>query len=512
MATTTPRRRLPLADGHGQGGKAAIAARIAALTLAAVVTAVVMLPVVRLTGPLILVLLLAAPVGWHLVKRPDHALMTLLVLIVLMEDDSKAFLGQTGLFYEFLPGLPLQPLDLVLGCVTGGLVIGLVKERKPVHVHRWLWVPLPILTCALVWGAVVGYTSGGDLNTLLNSFRVFALLIVTPLAAAATAIRHRMLDSLLRWWFILVSVKALGGVASWLTGQGRAAGTSRITYYTPTMNQLTLIAVLGVLALALRFGRVQVNRWILAGAVASTLSLVLALRRSFWIGLILGVLLVLIIATGRQRRVWLLLGGALIMAGAGLVLSAGGATNSDNPVLQRAEIRNDAEDRYRLDEQANVFAEIERNPLKGIGLGVPWEAREPLSLEFESGRNYTHVAIFFFWLKLGPLGVLGYGALTMVTIGLGLRLWRLEQAHDRWLASAGLGIAIGQIALVVIELSGTFTGASSRFTVAMGLVIGWTAAAVLRSEERHRVEEANVVRALPPLPPTALAVPDLPAP
>jgi hypothetical protein len=335
-------------------------------------------------------------------------------------------------------------------------------------------------------GAINGYFAEADLNTLLNSFRVFGLLVVVPLVTAIAVDRYRLVTRLVRFWFALVTAKFVIGVVGWFLGAGRGLGDTRITYYTPTMNYAALLVILAVLALAMKCGPRAVTRAQWIGLTFALLSLTLALRRSFWIGLVLGVVLVVLVASGRRGRPWVILGGALIVAGVAVMLSAGGATNSDNPVIQRAEIRDDAEDRYRLDEQTNVFDEIQRNSWTGLGLGVPWEARHPLSLEFGAGRNYTHVAVFFFWLKLGPIGVLGYATIIAATGLLGTRLWRLDQDRNPQVAAAGLALAVGVLSLAVVELTGTFTGASGRFSTAQMLLLGWLGAAVVAAEARER--------------------------
>ena len=87
------------------------------------------------------------------------------------------------------------------------------------------------------------------------------------------------------------------------------------------------------------------------------------------------------------------------------------------PIVKRAaslnptSIEANAEDRYRLDERANVLAEIKRHPITGLGMGIPWAATaQTLSLESGEGegREYVHFAALWFWLKLGILGLCAY--------------------------------------------------------------------------------------------------------
>ena len=480
MATTTP--RTPRARVEARRRLLAFAS-LPVLTLA---TAIALIPAIDAVGALIVVVPIAVAVGWYIIQRPDHGLYALVFSITVFENDAAGVLGFTDRWYEFAPGLPVQPADILILAIIVGLIVDFNDERRAPRISPWIWLPVPFLLGGMASGVLIGYTAGADLNTLLNSFRIFALLVVMAVMTAITVDRYRLVTRLMNFWFALVTAKCAIGLLGWVLGAGRSLGSTRITFYAPTMNYNSLVLILGVLALALKYGPGAVTRWQWIGLSVATLSLVLAFRRSFWIGLVLGMVLVVLVASGKRGRPWVVLGGALVIAGGALMLNAGGATNSDNPVIQRAEIRDDAEDRYRLDEQTNVFGEIQRHQWTGIGLGVPWEARHPLSLEFGAGRNYTHVAVFFFWLKLGPLGVLGYFALIVATGALGVRLWRLELRHDPRLAAAGLALAIGVLALAVVELTGTFTGASDRFGNAQMLLFGWLSAAVVASEATSR--------------------------
>jgi len=155
-------------------------------------------------------------------------------------------------------------------------------------------------------------------------------------------------------------------------------------------------------------------------------------------------------------------------------------SQSQSPVVQRAQslapskLEARSEDRYRLDEQRNVIAELERRPLTGIGIGVPWAVRHPLAVTFPNGRFYTHVLVFWYWLKLGLAGVAAYVLIVLTTVHVGLGLWRRAKApRDRVLGLAAVGTMLG---LVVAETTGSFTGVDPRTTVLVALSLGGLAA------------------------------------
>jgi hypothetical protein len=105
---------------------------------------------------------------------------------------------------------------------------------------------------------------------------------------------------------------------------------------------------------------------------------------------------------------------------------------------------------------------------------VPWRARDPLPLEHESGRNYTHVVALWYWLNLGLLGVIAYVALCATTLYMSWKVWRgaLDPLH-RALALALLGSLVG---LIFAETTGAFTGVDTRFSIVEPIAFGVLAA------------------------------------
>jgi hypothetical protein len=201
--------------------------------------------------------------------------------------------------------------------------------------------------------------------------------------------------------------------------------------------------------------------------------------------------LVLLVATGRRGRALLIPGGALLAVALYLGFTAVSASQSQSPLIQRAQsfapsrLQVRAEDRYRLDEQRNVVAELSRHPLTGIGIGVPWTVRHPLALTFPNGRYYTHVVAFWYWLKLGLAGVVAYVLLVVAAVHAGLGLWRRAGSSlDRAL---GLGAAATMLGLAVAETTGSFTGVDSRTTIVVAIMLG--ALAALRRLDRGSASE-----------------------
>jgi hypothetical protein len=191
---------------------------------------------------------------------------------------------------------------------------------------------------------------------------------------------------------------------------------------------------------------------------------------------VLGVLLILLLGTTPTGR-RLLVPAGLVVAGAIWLL---GSLNfqSNLPIVKRAaslssfsKLEANREDRYRLDERANVLSEIREHPITGLGVGIAWQATAaPLSVEHEEGRQYVHFAALWFWLKLGVLGVLAYIG---VIAGSFLLAWRTRQAvRQPWLRAFCLATACGIAGLAVMDTTASFTGVEARFTVVLAAQIG----------------------------------------
>ena len=201
----------------------------------------------------------------------------------------------------------------------------------------------------------------------------------------------------------------------------------------------------------------------------------LSYRRSFWIATVLGLLLVVLLALSPVGR-RLLVPTALFVA-VGIWLLGSINFQASSPIVKRAaslspsSLTTNVEDRYRLDERANVVAQLEKKPITGLGILVPWEATaRPLPIEHEDAREYVHFAALWWWMKLGILGLIAYPLLLLSMGRLAWKVWR--KATEAIVRAFGLASLCGIAGLLVAETTATFTGAELRFTVVLGGQIG----------------------------------------
>jgi hypothetical protein len=219
---------------------------------------------------------------------------------------------------------------------------------------------------------------------------------------------------------------------------------------------------------------------VLAGAPVALLALILSYRRSFWIAGVFSLIVVAIIASRHRGRIVIALAGVALALSFGAVLTVGTSGSSTSPLAAKAKTLNpgggleeDKGDRYRLDERQNVIANIEEHPLTGIGLGVPWKVQYPLAETHD--RRYVHFALLWLWLALGPLGPIAYLVLMGAGMWTAVRVWR---RHPDPIVQVGAIACFGAIlAVIIVELTTTFTAVEPRFSIVLGAGFGWLAAA-----------------------------------
>lgn len=413
-----------------------------------------------------------------LLRFPGLTTALLLVGVVLIEPEDPGLLPTFNSFYNVIR-VSLTPVDILFFLALAGLLMRFARDGIRPDLPTPLTGALALLGLATVAGIITGVAanasvSAGDLyHRAMND----AYVILVPLLVVNVVRDSRALRIFAAIVAILAAVKGLSGTYSALAGIGSQLTEETISYLEPVPNLIMLTLLLGTLAALVR--RVRLPVWVLAGAPLSLLALVLSYRRSFWIAAAFTLIVVLVLASRRRGRAVLLLTGVVGALAFGAVATVGTTGPTAKPLVKRAQtlspagIETDRGDRYRTDERHNVIANIEEHPLTGIGLGVPWKIHQPLAETHD--RTYAHVAILWFWLAYGPLGAIAY----LLVIGAGLwaasRIW---SGHPDPLVQVGAFACFGALlAIVVVELTATFTGIEPRFSLVLGGLLGWLAAA-----------------------------------
>jgi O-antigen ligase len=453
----------------------ALARRELALSaLAAAATAVFALAGMHKLGTAGVLAPLVVVLGVILLMRPLVAVSLVVVLVIACEGPTFGLLTFTAQLYVVYKDI--TPVDVLVVLAVAAVGIDMVRNRRPLRVPRPLIVPDVTLAAAMIVGVVVGHAAGASLRFAATSEHVLAYLLFLPLAVANLELDRDRLKWLLGGALLLASAKAVLGLIELAGHLGTSVegGTTTLTYYEPTANWLIMIAVLAIFAALL--ARVKPPLWMLLASPLLVACLLLSYRRSFWIGTGLGVLLVLMLGTTPVGR-RLLVPAALAVAVAVWVLGSI-HFQSQSAIVKRASSLNpskleaSAQDRYRLDERANVLTEIAANPITGLGVTIPWKATtQTLSIETGAeGRQYVHFAALWFWLKLGILGLFAYVGIMIGSMWVAWQAWRAS--HEPLLRAFALASLCGMAGLLVMDTTASFTGVEARFTVLFAAQVG----------------------------------------
>jgi O-Antigen ligase len=416
---------------------------------------------------------LAVVLGCILLSRPLWAVTLVVTLVVLCEGPQFGILTFASHLYIQVYG-DISMLDVLVALAVLAVAIDVLRHRRPLLLPRPLALPLAILALAMVVGAITGYTAGATLRFAVASEHILGYLLLLPIAVANLDLERSQVERLLVGAAALAIVKAVLGLIEVAGHYGvPIEGTATLTYFEPTANWLIMIVLLGILAAVL--AHVRPPLWMLLGSPLLIACLVLSYRRSFWIGATLGLLLVLLLGTSPAGRRVLVV--ACLGVAAAIWLLGSVNFQSQLPLAKRvaslapAKLEANAEDRYRLDERANVLGAIREHPIAGIGMGIPWSADvQPLSVEHEEGRMYVHFAALWFWLKLGVLGLFAYVGILLGSMTLAWQVWR--HSREPLLSFFGLASLCGLAGLVAIDTTASFTGVDARFTVLLGAQLG----------------------------------------
>lgn len=411
-----------------------------------------------------------------LVQFPRLALGLLLGIAVMFEDDPEGFLSFTTNVYLGVP----SPLDLIFAATIAAALVEIGRTKEPPRLPGPFTIPLVLLGLAFAGGVATGYFANGDRGEMLTAITTAGLFLITPFLVVNLIHGRERVRMFAGVALAAAALKGVIGCAGWLLGLGRAFGDGVLTYYEPTANWVMVIFLLALVAAPLM--RAPLPLWAKIAAPFVLAALLLSFRRAFWLAGGLGlVTLLLCVLVGENRRSRVLLPAALIAAlGIGAYVAAGAGTQT-NPIAERAEtinptaVQQDAQDKYRIDENRNVRQEIAEDPITGIGLGIPWEARHPLAIQNDGGRQYTHVLFLWYWLKLGLFGLVGIASLFAIAVWTSYGLWR--RGAEPWLKAAGLTLMCAFIGLLVAETTASFSGVDGRFSIVLGAIIGWLAVA-----------------------------------
>jgi hypothetical protein len=200
-------------------------------------------------------------------------------------------------------------------------------------------------------------------------------------------------------------------------------------------------------------------------------------RRSGWVCLDLGLLLIVAFIFRLRRKVFFFVVCPLAIAYCGYLVVAWNATGVfAQPAravrsISSPDVRDASSNNYRKLETSNIRLNIQSHPVSGLGFGHEFTFYNPLpDLSSWSFWHYTpHNALLWLWMAMGPIGFITF--LTLIGAGTmrGVHLLRGAANDGRAPLLVALASTLPMIAVYsYVDLGLT----NARIAVLLGLVLG----------------------------------------
>jgi O-antigen ligase len=310
-------------------------------------------------------------------------------------------------------GLSLSPIDLLLGALAFGWVIGMLATRHWTLYRGRLFTPMMVFTAFVLVGLVWGLGRGGA--PYVAYWEIRALLYVPVLFVLITNLLDQPRQYRTLLWVVMVAL-TFNGLAALqeyfsLTAADRKALESLGEHGAAVQAAALIVFTVATWLFRRRDG--FSGRWVLLFmAVPVTWAFLLSERRAGMVALFAGLALVLLVLRWHnRRRFWMALPIVLVLFGAylGAFWNAPGvpgfpaqAVKSVVAPDQQSE-EDKASDEYRNIERHDVVTTIRANPVMGIGFGQRFYQPWPLpNISFFVFWEYiTHNSVLWIWMKAG---------------------------------------------------------------------------------------------------------------
>jgi O-antigen ligase len=455
------RRRLARAGGH-----LIWVAGLAAVLAGATYKVGVVPALLALAG------LLAVPL---LLNNSRAAFIAWITVIVIAENTEDWNISLFGKLYQKTPAY-FSITFLMLILAAGAALLDVIRPGREARLPDSFLPALGLVAIATAFGfATAALGPGIAKSSVLGAVQNYGSLLLPPLILVNVIRTTGELRRLVGYLAALTVLKSAAGVLAVVGGVTTAeVGLGRVSYLAPAINWMEMVYLLAVAGASVSGTRLP--RWMLWSTPVVLASFVLGQRRSFWLAAAFALILVVLIASRRTNRRLLLPAVGLTV----VIVYLAAATGVTGPVqgtlvtratsLNPTSVTTNKEDRYRLAELHNVWPAIARQPLEGLGIGVPWPERSPLPFEFQDNHYFTHYAVLYWWMTCGLIGLAAYLLLMGTTIVAGARLWwRAREPLERLTA---LSLGLGTVGLVIVELTTTVVPADGRGTAIFATSIG----------------------------------------
>ncbi|HET6870949.1 MAG TPA: O-antigen ligase family protein [Solirubrobacteraceae bacterium] len=425
-----------------------------------------------ISGLLALAGLLAVPL---LLNNSRAAFTAWITVIVIAENTEDWNISLFGKLYDKTPAY-FSITFLLLIVAAGAALLDVSRPGREAR-SPGVFVPaLVLVAIAIAFGfANAALGPGIAKSSVLGAVQNYGSLLLPPLILVNVIRTSGELRRLVGYLAALTVLKSAAGVVAVVGGFTTAeVGLGSVSYLAPAINWMEMVYLIAVAGSTV--SGIRLPRWMLWSTPLVLASFVLGQRRSFWLAAVFALILVVVIASRRTSRRLLLPAVGLTV----LIVYLATVTGVTGPVqgtlvsratsLTPTSVTTNKEDRYRLAELNNVWPAIVRQPVEGLGIGVPWPERSPLPFEFQDNHYFTHFAALYWWMTCGLMGLAAYLLVLGTTIVTGLRLWwRAREPVERLTA---LSLGLGTVGLVIVELTTTVIPADSRGTALFATSVG----------------------------------------
>lgn len=427
-------------------------------------------------------------------KRPEIALLAILILTSSIVYEEALPVISTGIGRFHIS-------DVILLALFGLIGLRRLVEPRFRIVRTPFDCPLLAFYAVAVLSTLIAVLrSSVTIRDALSGVRLvtyyLTFFIVTNLVR-----EERQLNLLLRGLFLLATIVAAAMIVQFLVGEslpllpGRVENLSTwgesysdITRILPPGQSLILVSFFAITCILVldKFTPINMFRflqWAMLG-----LALVLTFVRAYWVGMILGLLLLAYLVKGQDRQrlvqwglvvmflVLVVLGPLVVDPESRAARLVSASIERLGTLVQRKTLSSQESTlRWRYSEYEYALAQITSHPFIGLGLGVRYRPWDP-SLDWKGpddsgfdGRAYIHNGHLWILMKSGLLGYLCFVWLSLAFLFRGFRYWR--RIPNSQMKGSVLGSTLAYLAVLVGSVTSPLV-MEWHWTPVIGLMMG----------------------------------------
>jgi hypothetical protein len=421
------------------------------------------------------------------VWRPRYGLYAVAFLAIALENQQRDPFMYWGFISQFtistwskISFLIFSPIELLVLVIVVVVLVRSLVNRPGVPAPQ-LKGPLLAFLGLVGISFLYGVATGGTLTVALWEVRSLVLVGILTLLVPKLLTRREHVDqlvTLLSIGVVLLSIDIIWRRFTLLSVLHSGELDSQFDHESPIFMNFVVVM------LAARLVWPASTRQRLA-ALAIPLIIyaeMLTERRAGWIGLDVGMMLILMFAFRLRRKFFYIVGVPLILVYCGYL---GAFWNAQGPIAQPAraiksnfspDSRDLASNLYRQLETTNVRLNIHAHPLTGLGFGRPYTFYIPMpDLSFWLFWHYeAHNMFLWLWMEIGPVGFLAF--LTLIGAGIVRGVQVLKHSKNDRYAAIVVALVSGLVMITIysyVDLGLTSVRIGTFFGIVLGTIGMW---------------------------------------